>query len=149
MRAVIFAGIGGFLAIGTLNFLSHSTDALLIMAPFGATCVLLFSLWGSPLSQPVNVVGGHVLSAAVGFAGLWLLPDAWWAVAIAVGAAISLMALLRVTHPPAGANPLVIFMLEPSIEFLLFPVLSGAILLVIVATIYHRATGTSYPLKVG
>lgn len=148
-KGVILAGIGGFLAIGILNYLSQSANAALVMAPFGATCVLLFSVYGSPLSQPVNVVGGHVLSAAVGFAGLWLLPDAWWAVAIAVGTAVSLMALFRVTHPPAGANPLVIFALEPSIEFMLFPVLSGAILLVIIATIYHRATGISYPLKAG
>lgn len=147
IRAIILAGIGGFLAIGILNFLSESSNVLLIMAPFGASCVLLFSVSGSPLSQPLNVVGGHVLSAAVGFVSLWLTPDAWWAVAIAVGLAISFMALLRVTHPPAGANPLVIFMIEPSIEFLLFPVLSGAVLLVIIAIIYHRMTGTNYPLK--
>ena len=117
------------------------------MAPFGASCVLLFSVAGSPLSQPANVIGGHIVSAVVGMVMMWLLPETWWAVALAVGAAITAMALLRVTHPPAGANPLVIFAATPGPLFVLFPVLLGAIILVGVATAYHRATGTTYPIK--
>ncbi len=146
-QTAILAGIGAAIAIGILGMLTSLTTVVLIMAPFGASCVLLFSAPAVPLSQPVNVVGGHIVSAAVGLILLWILPNAWWAVALAVGAAITAMALLRVTHPPAGANPLVIFALTPGPLFLITPVAIGAILLVIIATAYHRTTGTPYPAQ--
>jgi CBS-domain-containing membrane protein len=75
------------------------------------------------------------------------LPEVWWAAALAVGLAIAAMAALRVTHPPAGADPLVVFVSDPDLAFLLFPTLSGAVILVAVAALYHRSTGTAYPLR--
>lgn len=143
------AGLGGFLAIGLTGGLSLLAGTPLLMAPFGATCVLLFSVPNSPLSQPMNIVCGHVLSSAVGFIMHLLLPNQWWAIALAVGLAIALMSALRITHPPAGADPLVVFASDPGIAFLLSPVLLGSVLLVLVATLFHRATNTSYPLKAG
>lgn len=147
MKALI-AGIGAAIAIGVTGGLTDLTTVALLMAPFGASCVLLFSVPAVPLSQPANVIGGHVLAAAIGLAFRAFLPNVWWAAAIAVGTAIGLMAALRVTHPPAGANPLVVFALDPELEFLLTPVLSGAVLLVAIATLYHKATGVVYPLVV-
>ena len=117
------------------------------MAPFGASCVLLFSVSGSPLSQPANVIGGHVVATLVGLVLRLLLPNEWWAAALAVGLAIALMAALRVTHPPAGADPLVVFATDPSFGFLVLPVLSGAVVLVSVATLFHKSSGTVYPAK--
>lgn len=76
-----------------------------------------------------------------------VLPDEWWAAAIAVGMAIAVMAVFRVTHPPAGADPLVVFTSDPDLEFLAMPALAGAVLLVGIATLYHRASGTTYPMK--
>jgi CBS-domain-containing membrane protein len=146
LTIALLAGLGGALGIGVLGALTSLTTLALIMAPFGASCVLLFSVAASPLSQPANVIGGHLVSAIVGMLMMWLLPETWWAVALAVGLAIAAMALLRVTHPPAGANPLVIFAATPGPLFVLFPVLIGAIVLVAVATAFHRATGTTYPL---
>lgn len=93
------------------------------------------------------MVGGHVASTLVGLLFIAFLPEVWWAASLAVGGAIAAMSLLRVTHPPAGANPLVIFALQPGIGFLFFPVLLGAILLVIVAVLFHKMSGVSYPLK--
>jgi CBS-domain-containing membrane protein len=142
------AGLGGFLGIGITGALSVYAGTPLLMAPFGATCVLMFSVPASPLSQPMNIVCGHLLSSAIGFALHMFLPNTWWAVALAAGLAIALMAALRVTHPPAGADPLVVFASDPSLGFLVSPVLLGSILLVLVGTIFHRATRTSYPLKV-
>lgn len=147
MKVVVMAGIGATIAIACLGLLTDLTTLSLIMAPFGASCVLLFSVSGSPLSQPANVVGGHALSALVGLLLCALLPSTWWAVALAVGLAVALMAALRVTHPPAGANPLVVFALDPGFLFLVFPVILGAVILVAVATLYHRATGSQYPLE--
>lgn len=149
----IKAGLGGCLAIASVALASQATGNPWLMAPFGATCVLLFSVPASPLSQPANVVGGHLVAALVGLIMLAFLPVAWWSMALAVGLAIALMALLRVTHPPAGANPLVMLLAAnsageaPGVDFLLFPVLSGSILLVLLAVLVHRLPPrTPYPL---
>ncbi len=142
----LLAGLGGVIAIGLLTRMTQNIGAALLMAPFGASCVLLFSAPGAPLSQPINVLGGHFVAALVGLIFASLLPDTWWAVAVAVGVAITAMSLLRVTHPPAGANPIVVFASDPSWLFLLFPTVSGAALLIVVAVIYHRFTKLPYPV---
>lgn len=145
--SVALAGLGGFIAIAGLGLISMSSHTALLIAPFGATCVLLFTLPSSPLSQPINVIGGHVVCTLTGLTLHSFLPDQWWAVAIAVGVAIALMALLRVTHPPAGADPVVVFATSPHFFYIISPVVVGAILLVIIAIIYHRLSGVAYPLK--
>ncbi|OED50279.1 hypothetical protein AB838_02730 [Rhodobacteraceae bacterium (ex Bugula neritina AB1)] len=149
LRMAVLAGLGAFLAIAVLSLLTTHANILLLMAPFGASCVLLFAVPASPLSQPAHVVGGHVLATAVALALNALLPDTWWALALAVGLSIALMAALRLTHPPAGADPLVVFAADPGISFLLFPVLTGALALVAIAAVFHRFSGHDYPLKHG
>ena len=142
---MLAASLGGMIAIGVLGAITAYSSTPLIMAPFGASCVLLFSVPNSPLSQPANVIGGHVVATLVGLLLRLIFPNEWWAVAIAVGLAIGLMAALRITHPPAGADPLVVFSTDPGFGFLLFPVLTGAIALVCVATAFHKLTRTAYP----
>lgn len=142
------AGLGGLLAIGMVAWLSQASGMPWLMAPFGATCVLVFGLPASPLSQPANVIGGHLLSTALGLLAATLLPDAWWAGAVAVGLAIALMQMLRVTHPPAGADPLVVLAGHAGWDFLLFPVLVGSILLAVGGAMVHRLPPRiQYPLK--
>lgn len=143
--AIILAGVGGALAIATLLAVGSALQIAMVIAPFGASCVLIFGLPAAALSQPPNVVGGHVVSAIAGLVALSLFPDFWWYPAVGVGLAIAAMAVLRVTHPPAGANPIVVAGLEPSWWFVLLPVLVGAVLLVAVGTAYHRLTGGRYP----
>lgn len=141
------AGAGGALAIATLVLLGYIADDTLLMAPFGATCVLLFSLPKSPLSQPINVIGGHLVSIAIGLILHQLLPLDWWSLGLAVGLAIAAMAILRVTHPPAGADPLVVFFSSPGWEYVIFPVALGSIALVITAWVFHKLPPQStYPL---
>lgn len=148
LRHALLAGLGGLIAIGLVGALSVYAGTPLLMAPFGASCVLLFSVHASPLSQPMNLVAGHVVSTAVGLALRAVLPNEWWAVALAVGLAIALMSALRITHPPAGADPIVVFAADPGWHYLLFPVLSGALCLVIIGSLYHRANRMPYPSKV-
>ena len=74
---VLKAGIGGLLAIATVAWLSYVTGNSWLMAPFGASCVLLFSVPGRPLSQPANVTGGHIVSTAIGLVLHTLLPVEW------------------------------------------------------------------------
>lgn len=147
---VVKAGIGGAVAIAAVAMLSDLSHALWLMAPFGATCVLLFSVPASPLSQPINVIAGHVLSTAVGVVAVALLPVTWWSMALAVGIAIAAMAALRVTHPPAGADPLVVMSMGAGAHFILFPALTGSVLLVLIAIVIHRiAPAIPYPHRPG
>ena len=67
LYSAIFSGLSSALAIGILTFLdSNQSDYLLIMAPFGATAVLVFGVPASPLAQPKNVIFGHLITAIVG-----------------------------------------------------------------------------------
>ena len=139
-RSGLISGAGAAFAVFFLSlFQLFDSQLVLLMAPFGATTVLLFVLPASPLAQPRNVVLGHFLTALVGliflhaFGNDWL----WWAVATGVG--IFIMVITKSTHPPAGANPMLIMMTGQSWWFLIEPVLSGAILLVLLAKLYHWA----------
>jgi len=117
------------------------------MAPFGASCVILFALPEAPLAQPKNVVFGHFLTALCGMVVAHFLPVTPWTIAIATGAGVGLMVVTNTTHPPAGANPLLILLAggtAPAWTFLLFPVLGGALALVIIASLYHPFTTRAY-----
>lgn len=146
MRASCIEGLGGILAIGVAGACGAYSGAPLIMAPFGATCVLLFSVPQSPLSQPANVIGGHFLAALIGVIAYKFLPYEWWSIALAVGVAIAAMSVLRLTHPPAGASPIVVFADHAGWSFVTVPVLVGAVMLVLIAIVFHRMAKTPYPL---
>jgi len=142
----LLSGLGGAIGIFLLSVFTIGSNAPMLMAPFGASCVLLFSVPTSPLSQPKNVIGGHLVSSIVGVFFVSLGSSSPLFLALSVALAITLMALLKVTHPPAGADPIVILLGAKGISFLFFPVLSGSILLVMVALIFHRLAGLhTYP----
>ncbi len=144
----ILIGIGSMLAIGIVAFLSSATSIPWLMAPLGASCVLLFAAPASPLAQPINVVAGHFVCTCVGLLFHSIFAGEWWYMAASVGVSIALMTALRITHPPAGADPIIVFWSNPGWEYLVFPVLVGSVVLVTVATCYHAVTGTSdYPAK--
>jgi CBS-domain-containing membrane protein len=145
-RAVLFGGIGGLLGIGALALLGASLDVTLLLGSFGASCVLLFGYPDAPFAQPANVVGGHLLCTVIGIAAVQMLGPHLWVLALAVGLSISLMMATRTVHPPAGSNPVIVFLGHAGWKFLFFPVLSGAVLLVLVAWVYNNATRkTRYP----
>ena len=141
------AGFGATIAMGIIGWIGEISHEPLLIAPFGASCVLLFAAPSSPLAQPVNVIAGHVVASALALALHMVLPGEWWAISIAVGASIAVMAALRITHPPAGADPVVIFFSDPGWTFLAVPILTGALVLVGVATLVHMMPPrVSYPL---
>ncbi|MFW1754633.1 HPP family protein [Acinetobacter wanghuae] len=129
--------IGASLSIALLIMLSHWSGHLWIMAPFGASCVLLYAAAQSPLAQPRNVIFGHLIAATVCLLMLKLFGSNTFSIAFAVGISICAMQYFRCIHPPAGANPLVILLTANTVHydwsFLIFPVLSGAICLVLIA----------------
>ena len=142
-KAVALAFVGGFLAIAVIALLAQSLHVALVLGSFGASCVLVFGYPDVPFSQPRNVIAGHVLSTVIGLAFVHFCGPHWWSVALAVGSAIAAMMITRTVHPPSGSNPVIVFLMQPGWEFALFPTLTGAVILVLVALLYHNLTRES------
>ena len=135
----VIAGIGATLAIGLLSFLELSlSEVALIMAPFGATTVLVFGVPDSPLAQPKNVIFGHLITAIIGIVFTQYVGVTPLTLALATGLGVSVMLLTKTTHPPAGANPMLIMLAGQSWSFLFTPVLIGAVLIVLVGKSMRR-----------
>jgi CBS domain-containing membrane protein len=153
LRDRVIASVGAVLGIG---FVGLSCVALFpssipwIVAPMGASAVLLFAVPASPLAQPWSIAGGNFVSAVVGAVVAQLIPDPAIAAAVAVSLAILTMSLLRCLHPPGGAAALsavlggYALLSEHVVEFL-FVVLVNSLLLVAIGWLFHRFSGHSYP----
>jgi CBS domain-containing membrane protein len=121
-----------------------------LVAPMGASAVLVFAVPGSPLAQPWSVVGGNTLSALVGVVAAHFIPDTAVAAAVAVSGAIAVMFATRSLHPPGGASALFAVMAAPALaplgwRFPVTPVLVNAALLTAAGVLYNSATRRSYP----
>lgn len=121
-----------------------------LVAPMGASAVLVFGVPGSPLAQPWAVVGGNTLSAVVGVAAAHWIPDVPVAAAVAVAGAIGVMFALRCLHPPGGASALYAVMAAPALaplgfRFALTPVLVNAVVLTAAGVLYNSVTRRPYP----
>jgi CBS-domain-containing membrane protein len=142
------SGIGAIVAIALVGVMAVLTGIPMLIAPFGATAVLLFGQPKSPLAQPANIIGGYMIAALVSSATLWLFPGSWEAAATAVGISIAAMAMLRVTHPPAGAIPLVAFASHFDLPVLTAVVLAGSVLMIAIGVLHHRIPPSQqYPLR--
>ena len=127
-------------------------DMTLLIGSFGATAVLLYAAIGSPLAQPRNLVGGHIVSGLVGVACQQLFGDiSWLAPSMAVSLAIVAMLATRTLHPPGGATALIAVIGGPKIHHLgfayaFFPVGTGAVILLIVALLVNNLSkNRKYP----
>lgn len=137
---------GVFTIIAVLAIGSFNLGWLLLLGSFGSSAVMVFTFPEIHFAQPRSVVGGHFICTAVGLAALALLGPSWWSLATAAAASTALMMLTRTMHPPAGSNPVIVFLLgAPSWKLLFFPTLFGAVTMVLVAVLYHRACRRTYP----
>ena len=144
---VMASWLGGLVAIAALGLLSSWSGYGLVVAPFGASSVLLFGHPQSPLAQPRNLILGNTIAALLAEACVALLGRTPLAMGLAVGLAIAAGQRFRCLHPPAGAVALLGVLLGAQPLFALMPVLSGSLLLVLIAVVFHRlvpTTGT-YP----
>lgn len=139
-KIIGLAFAGGFLTIAMISLLAQSLHVALVLGSFGASCVLVFGYPDVPFSQPRNVLLGHLFSTLIGLTFMHLCGPNWWSVALAVGSAIAVMMLTRTAHPPAGSNPVIVFLMKPGWDFALFPTLAGAAILVLLALIFHNVT---------
>ena len=146
-RAIVGAAVGVLVA-GLLSRWLAGAGGLSpwLVAPLGASAVLVFAVPGSPLAQPWSVVGGNTISALVGTACVLAIPDPVVAGAVAVGLSIAVMFPLRCLHPPGGATALFAVMAHADkFQFAAFPVLTNSLLLVSAGILYNTLTGRSYP----
>lgn len=142
--------IGAFLGIGTIAFFqSYSltkNENVFLIGSFGASSVLVYGAIHSPLAQPRNLIGGHVISALIGVSIYKLLPDIIWLTApLAVALSIVFMQITKTLHPPGGATALIAVIGSEKIRslgylYVVSPVLTGAIILLGVALVFNNVT---------
>lgn len=153
----LLACVGGIIGIAVTSLVAWialgDTAALpLIVAPMGASAVLVFAVPASPLAQPWPVIGGNTISALVGIFFAQAVSSPHLAAGLAVGFAILAMSLTRCLHPPGGAAALTAVIGGPAImsagySFAFLPIAVNAVSLVAIGVIYHLASGHSYPHK--
>ncbi|MBH8567522.1 HPP family protein [Microvirga sp. STS02] len=140
----------GIALIGLLNRTRLPADAPLLIGSFGASAVLIYGVINSPLAQPRNLLGGHVLSAFIGVTVYrWLPQELWLAAALAVALSIVGMQITKTLHPPGGATALIAVIGSPQLKalgygYVLMPVFSGVLILLVVALFFNNLTATRH-----
>ncbi len=153
---ILWSWIGAFLGISGVALVSHlffdGRDMSLMLGSFGASAVLVYGAVRSPLAQPRNLVGGHVVSALVGVLCWKLLnQNLWLAESVAVATAIAVMHATRTLHPPGGATALLAVIGSPAIHklgfwYVLMPATIGPLILLAVAMLVNNIPSTRrYP----
>jgi len=156
----LLGGIGAGVTIGILAYitfqsiLAGTNYGLWLAASFGSSVVVVFGYPENEFSQPKNVLLGHLLCALVGiiFVTLFNITQDrsifYLAIGLAVGISVMLMMAFKITHPPAGGNTIVVMLTQNSFQFLIFPIMVGAITIIIGGVIYNRfILKKNYPLK--
>lgn len=150
--------VGAFIGIGVIAYLQSlhlpQLENIFLIGSFGASSVLIYGAVYSPLAQPRNLVGGHVVSAIVGVTVAKLLPDVIWLTApFAVALSIVAMQVTRTLHPPGGATALIAVSGGAKITvlgyfYVLSPVFVGSVILLAVALIFNNITkDRHYPVR--
>ena len=156
----LLGGIGAGITIGILAYITFQSViagtnyGLWLAASFGSSVVVVFGYPENEFSQPKNVLLGHLLCALVGiiFVTLFNITQDrsifFIAIGLAVGISVMLMMAFKITHPPAGGNTIAIMLGQNSLQFLIFPIMVGAITIIIGGLIYNRLIlKKNYPLK--
>ena len=156
----LLGGVGAGVTIGILAYitfqstLAGSVYGLWLAASFGSSVVVVFGYPENEFAQPKNVLLGHILCAFIGILFVILFKISqdrtifFLAIGLAVGIAVMLMMALKITHPPAGGNTIVVMLTQDSFQFLIFPILVGAITIIIGGVVYNRfILKKNYPLK--
>ena len=156
----LLGGIGAGVTIGILAYitfqspLAGSIYGLWLAASFGSSVVVVFGYPENEFAQPKNVLFGHLLCTLIGIIFVTIFEISqdrtifFLAIGLAVGIAVMLMMALKITHPPAGGNTIVVMLTQDSFQFLIFPILVGAVTIIIGGIIYNRyILKKKYPLK--
>ena len=156
----LLGGIGAAVTITILAYitfnsiLSGTNYGLWLAASFGSSVVVVFGYPHNEFAQPKNVLLGHLLCTLIGiiFVTLFKITQDssifFLTIGLAAGLSVMLMMALDVTHPPAGANAIVVMLAQESFQFLVFPIMTGAITIIVGGIIYNRfILKKNYPLR--
>jgi CBS-domain-containing membrane protein len=145
---VIWSWIGAFFGIGAVSYINFNiiekTDLVMVIGSFGASAVLIYGAINSPLAQPRNLVGGHLVSAIVGVTCYKIFPShIWFASALAVATAIAMMHATKTLHPPGGATALIAVIGSTKVHnlgyfYVFIPAGLGSIVMLIVALLVNN-----------
>ncbi len=136
---IIWASMGGLLSIGSIAYITQKMHTPFIIAPFGATCYLLFSVSESPFSQPRSVIGGYLLASILGILFIHQLGISWWVMTLSTVLSISLMQLTHTMHPPAAGMPLLLMLTKQmNWHYIFSPVLTGTLTMVGIALLFNN-----------
>lgn len=155
-REQFWSFLGSFIGIGLIAFIQNlylsELENVFLIGSFGATSVLIYGAIQSPLAQPRNLIGGHLISAVIGVSVFKLLPEIIWITApLAVSLSIVVMQYTKTLHPPGGATALIAVIGSEKIKslgylYVIAPVLSGVLILLIAALIFNNMTSQrKYP----
>lgn len=151
-----WAFVGSFIGIGSIAYLQSdklpTADVIYLIGSFGASSVLVYGVIQSPLAQPRNLIGGHLVSAIIGVTVQKFAPDILWITApLAVSLSIVFMQITKTLHPPGGATALIAVTGSPAIKnlgygYVLAPVVTGVLILLLAAVIFNNVTSNRiYP----
>ncbi len=145
----IASGISAAIVIGVLAFLTLKTSAgVWLMFSFGATVFIVFALHNLETAQPKNIFFGHLVSVLVGIIFNETIGISFYSLGLSVGVAVALMVYFKVMHPPAASNPLVVLFTDVSFDFVLFPVITGAIAIILMSVFINKIIlKRNYPTK--
>jgi CBS domain-containing membrane protein len=149
-KEIFWSFTGAFIGIALIAFFQSSfltqNENIFLIGSFGASSVLVYGAVQSPMAQPRNLIGGHLISALIGVSAYTFLPNIIWLTApFAVALSIVLMQVTKTLHPPGGATALIAIIGSEKVKalgfmYVLSPVLSGSLILFIVACIFNNMT---------
>ena len=134
------AGLFSAITLAVLTLLTYKTElGIFIITSFGSSMVLLFAYPENTFSQPKNIFFGHLLTSFVGIIFLYIVPlPVYFLIPLAVGLSVTLMILMNVVHPPAGANPIIVIIGSVSIDYKINPIIIGSIIILIFGVVLNR-----------
>lgn len=134
----LIASIGAIVGLSFIGLVAEETQSMMIIAPFGATAILIFSLPDSPSSKPLSVFGGYLLASIVGAIALLYSSGDWLFLGIGFGVVLFVMQVFDIIHPPAGAHYIVVTQGTLTIQSI-EPLFVGLIALVVMGLIAKQA----------
>ena len=136
----LLAGLFSAITIGALTLLTYKTElGVFLIASFGSSMVLLYGYPENQFAQPKNIFFGHLLTSIVGIVFLFFTAiPTFIVIPLAVGLGVSLMVLFKVSHPPAGGNPIIIIIGSVSIDYLINPIIIGSIIIIVFGIVLNR-----------
>ena len=145
----LIAGLAASIIIGVLSFLSFETSTgFWLMFSFGSTTLIVLIFYESEFAQPSNIFFGHLLGIIVGILFNEFFGISFITLGLSVGTTVTLMMYFKIIHPPAAANPLIALFADVSLNYIIFPVLVGSVVIIFLTILINRLIlKRSYPKR--